>query len=285
VTHRPEHDPRDQAVEHWLRHHQRTLTDALDDVLDTEAGLREALLQSRHDTAADGLDTVLNVEAGLDAILPTPREPTPTSHPATHETTQDHTTTEELLQSLSPSDRMILRNHPDVAAASRALDLDLDRELDHVRVGDLDLDRDLVRDRDRYLARDRALVGDLDLARALARALDLVRDLDRALVGTIIDIRTNQVRRAIGLVLRREPPALDRNSVHAYLDDFTTADLRTAELTGVSLVGVRWSEYGTQWPPSVDVGVLKAHSEETPPGSGTWVVRSGTATVRGLTGM
>ncbi|PAZ10504.1 hypothetical protein CLM62_40900 [Streptomyces sp. SA15] len=61
----PDHDPRDQAVEHWLRHHQSTLADALDDVLDTEAGLREILFPSRHDSSLDGLDAILDVEAGL----------------------------------------------------------------------------------------------------------------------------------------------------------------------------------------------------------------------------
>uniref|UniRef100_UPI003F497322 hypothetical protein n=1 Tax=Streptomyces chartreusis TaxID=1969 RepID=UPI003F497322 len=352
MTRRPDHDH--QAVEHWLHHHQRTLTDALDDVIDAEAGLREVLLQSRHDTATDGLNTVLDVEAGLDAILPTPLQSAPISQPATHETTQDDTATEELLQSLSPSARMVLRNHPAIAAASR----DLARELARARDGDpFARARDLIRDLERHIvhdlewslpAADRAFARGGDLHRDVARAGDLARELERLhgrdpdrarvraliedlerhlevlalawardrnraaldrtvdrvrdlarvtdlvyvraedIAEDIIDIRTNQVRRAIGKVLRREPPALDRNLVRAFLNDFTAADLRTADLADVGLVGVRWSEQGTQWPPSVDVENLKSRSQETPPGSGIWVVRSGTAgptTVRGRSGL
>ncbi|WP_143659241.1 hypothetical protein [Streptomyces sp. SA15] len=183
-------------------------------------------------------------------------------------------------------------------ARDLGLDSDLTRDLDRARARARDLG--LTRDLDLDLAR----AGDLEFARALDLALDLARSVDRDLGGVldralnlsgaptldraldlanaIIDVRTNHVCRVIGLVLHREPPVLDRNSVHALLDDFTEADLSTAELTAVGLVGVRWSEHGTQWPPSVDVGDFKAQSEETPLGSGIWVVRSGTTTVRGL---
>ncbi|MGW0828674.1 hypothetical protein [Streptomyces sp. NPDC002845] len=43
-----------------------------------------------------------------------------------------------------------------------------------------------------------------------------------------------------------------------------------------------WSQYTTQWPPTVDIDDLKTHSKETPSGSGIWVVRAGTATIRDL---
>ncbi|MGW7789499.1 hypothetical protein [Streptomyces tricolor] len=362
------HNHRDQAVDHWLAQHQSALIDALDDVLDTEAGLREILIHSRHDTAVDGLDTVLDTEAGLAAILP----PTPqlADTPKPHETPRAHTDGQELLQAFGPADRMTLRNHPAVKEASQALargrtlnltpelavararDLahDLVRTLAHdvARARDLtrahnfipdltrahDLVRDLTRALDRTenlgladtlnltrelprtlalaLARARALdrVAGLPhnrtrtVARALARArnrahdlahtLNLVRDLEhaldpdrvldltRALDRTVIDVRTAEVRRAIGLALRREPPELDEDSLHSFLDDFTTADLSDADLSGMDLSGIHWSEHGTQWPPTLDVEDLKAHSDEAPPGSGTWIIRSGTATTRDL---
>ncbi|MCH0573457.1 hypothetical protein I3F60_30220 [Streptomyces sp. MUM 136J] len=69
-------DDHDQAAHHWLTRHQHALIHALDDLLDTEGGLREILLHSRHDTATDNLDTVLDTEAGLAAILPAPPNPT-----------------------------------------------------------------------------------------------------------------------------------------------------------------------------------------------------------------
>ncbi|KOV93758.1 hypothetical protein [Streptomyces sp. NRRL B-3648] len=361
------HDDRDQAVDHWLNQHQHTLIDALDDVLDTEAGLREILIHSHHDSAVDGLDTVLDTEAGLTAILPP--TPQPTDPPTPHGIPHAHTSGQELLHTLGPADRMSLRNHPDVKQASRARaralnlaararvldpDLELERDLDfardlahdlnrdlgraiahdlnracarnrgldrylaferlseltaalngaiararildpaldrareltaaldharaHVRHFDLDLDLDLALDRARELTAALDLVRNFDLARDLTPSRDLARDLDRI----VIDVRTAEVRRAIGLALRREPPELDEDSLHTLLDDFTTADLSNAVLTSRDLSGVHWSEHGTQWPPTLDVEKLKARSDETPPRSGTWIVRSGTSTIRNL---
>ncbi|MEH0447716.1 MULTISPECIES: hypothetical protein [unclassified Streptomyces] len=66
------------------------------------------------------------------------------------------------------------------------------------------------------------------------------------------------------------------------MDDFTATDLSNADLTGIDLGGVYWSEHTTRWPPAINVEDLKARSKETPSGSGTWIVRSGTATIRDL---
>ncbi|MFJ6087964.1 hypothetical protein ACIQI8_42010 [Streptomyces sp. NPDC092369] len=317
----------DQAVTNRIERHQQALESALDGVLDIEAGLREILIHSRHDSAVDRLGTLLGTEAGLAAILP----PAASRLPAPD--TGDPASAEEIPLALSPAGRMTLRNNPDVKAASLALtraltrdlnlDLSLDLALDLARALDraLDLHRDLnlartiARDLGRDLDRALALAGDLDLglhvgrdldhalnqalnhARTLSRALnhdhglDLARDLDRALTLTltpardlnrdvVLQIRAREVCRAIGWVLRREPPVLDTDSVHTLLDDFTNADLRTADLTGIDLSGVHWSEHTTQWPPAVDIEDLKSHSAETPPGSGTWIIRSGTATIR-----
>ncbi|WP_327188289.1 hypothetical protein [Streptomyces sp. NBC_01334] len=344
------HDHYDQAVSDRLARHQHTLANSLDDVLDIEAGLREVLIHSRHDTTVDNLDTVLDTEAGLAAILPTTPQP---ATPATPATTHDPVDAEELLSAVSPADRMTLRNDPHVKTVSRKLApghslghtrnhrtlrrslsraltralslaqdlsrisarrsvfnpvrarhltrtldraiavsldlaLDLALDLDHVLLSGLDRHR--VRDLHRIMAgalnldhvldRDHAL--DLDRARARARdlALALSFDFDFA-PAAIIDIRTKEVCRAIGLVLRQQPPVLDTASVRTVLDDFTKDDLRTADLTDIDLSGVRWSRH-TQWPPTMNVDNLKARSDETPSGSGTWIVRSGTATIRNL---
>ncbi|MEV6976912.1 hypothetical protein [Kitasatospora sp. NPDC093806] len=61
------------------------------------------------------------------------------------------------------------------------------------------------------------------------------------------------------------------------LDDFTDADLTDIDLTGVDLTGVHWTPDGTRWPSTVDIEQLRAESVETPPGSGVFVVRPGTA--------
>jgi hypothetical protein len=51
--------------EQHLADSYKALLDDLDAVVDTEAGLRDALLQPDHDAAIDGLDDVLDVDAGL----------------------------------------------------------------------------------------------------------------------------------------------------------------------------------------------------------------------------
>lgn len=56
------------------------------------------------------------------------------------------------------------------------------------------------------------------------------------------------------------------------LDDFSHADLSEIDLTTVDLVGIRWSERNTRWPPGTDIERLRSASEETEPGSGVFVI-------------
>jgi hypothetical protein len=352
VTHRPEPEFHDQTVDRLLNRYERDLANRLDNILDVEAGLREALLQGCHDVALDDLNGILDVEAGLRTVLP-PLQGSSQSPPRS--TKEGHA--DRFSWPVRASDRLALRTNAHVAKAylaltrdvavaqdhltrdhARDLDLDLVRalahDLDHAfsRSKDTECDRDgdFVRGLERASALNRALTldlergtdrnhphtiaRDLDRVRAMLRVLDRVRvrgrsqgpslgllldrahsrtrDLElalervgsheRVLTSTIVAIRVNEVSRAIGMVLDQEAPALDRDSVHAFINDFTMADLRAVDLDGVNLAGVRWSETGTQWPPAVDVQELKSRSEETPPHSGIWVVQSGTATVRGL---
>jgi hypothetical protein len=147
----------------------------------------------------------------------------------------------------------------------RALDIDRDidrarRDLAHAfnlaraRANARDIDHALAsasRDIDHALAsasRDidhdfyRVLVG--VLVRARARALDI----DHALVSASCDLDLDLVR-DLALDLARD---LDRTTrlvadfYHA-LNDFTGADLRSVDLAGISLDGLRWST-ATQWP-------------------------------------
>jgi len=333
-----------RTAHHWLTQHSR----ALSHVLDTEAGLREILLRSHHDTATDALDTVLHTEAGLASILLGPA-----TAPPNHIDTTD---TVSPLLALSPADRMVLRHHPDVRKASRALatvhrsvhrrtrafnslllasvreatvdlaralvlDLDLSRTHIHACAFDLDqyvheiarlpeaLDRDfeLALDDAHCLARrltsdltslldvrahllplDRAFRRARDLVYALGLGWDLVHapdveyDIIRTTCRILIAIRVAELRRAIGQTLNQPPPMLDEPTLLALLNNFTTADLTTADLTGIDLSGVHWSEHTTRWPPDIDSDDLKTRSHETHPGSGIWIVHSGTATIRDL---
>ncbi|MEU4180407.1 hypothetical protein [Streptomyces sp. NPDC026589] len=377
MTRHPAHDPDGQEPHQRLDRVQAALTRALDGVLDIEAGLREILILSHHDTAVDGLDGVLDAEAGLAAILPPAAAASPSRGP------HDGMRTEALLRTIGPEDRMVLRNESEVRTVSQALartrrvalalednppydtylartlaldlaraitdDLAHDlvlarglaRDLSITAAGDLDLSRatavvaclgeacglgsradclvartsagdltsaldlahlraaGLVRALDRHrgisLTFRLNVAGDLDLALDIAhgRAIDLVRLLSfepgtdrspahRELVAQVVGIHTAEMCRTIGRVLGRKPPTLDGDSLHALLDDFVTADLRGADLAGIDLTGVHWSELGTRWPAGLDVQALKARSEETFPGSGIWVVRSGTATLHDL---
>ncbi|MGW0649415.1 hypothetical protein ACWD4T_11470 [Streptomyces umbrinus] len=346
----------------WLDGQQSLLLDELGDVLDVEAGLREVLLQSSHDTMVNRLDAVLDVEAGLAAVLPGtgPTEQWP--EPAV--SLPQAPTMEQLLSRVSPRVRIALRVHPDVVAGCEALETletaapgwrDIQpyvrllddalsgREADYEAArhfsGKLDraaerlchvleevkgflrhgfvesLDEVLleIRHISRKLADASALAGELasrrgadggsgirraqarraareaaeHLSEAVNRARRLVDDL-----GDLVQRGDWAVRHLsaegpehMRKVLARRSglqnfPTLEFAEVRTFLDDFTAADLRTAVLADIDLAGVRWSTATTRWPEAMDVEDLKARSEEIPPGSGIFTVRSGTATIR-----
>ena len=164
---------------------------------------------------------------------------------------------------------------PTARAHARVLALALARDLDPTARG---LARDLARGLARGLARDlardptaRGLARDLAFARDLA--LDRARDLDRArYLALLLD---EPASRALGI---QHMDGLGTALLDGALDDFTRADLSAADLVGVDLDGVRWSLWGTRWPPATDVERLKNQSRETRPGSGVFVVSGGTST-------
>jgi hypothetical protein len=142
-----------------------------------------------------------------------------------------------------------------------ALALDLARALDRARALDLALDRahNLIRAHDHALIR--ALIRALDRAhnRALTRALDRAYNLAHALAR--LD-RSHNLDRARNLAhaLARDLAAIRTHArdlaqmtrvvadLHHVLSDFTGVDLRSVDLAGIPLEGLRWS-METQWPP------------------------------------
>jgi hypothetical protein len=165
-----------------------------------------------------------------------------------------------------------------------ARDLD-DLDLAHVLAPDLDLDSDR--------ARTLALIGDLDEALDIARSRARRRNPDYGpgtyIEGALVDVldRTFSVgldlARELAWVLAQEFDLQDTEGLVSallagVLDDFSQADLSGIDLTAVDLVGIRWSERNTRWPPGTDIERLRSASEETEPGSGIFVItrRGGT---------
>ena len=181
------------------------------------------------------------------------------------------------------------------SALDSALDRDLDRALDRARARARDLARalDSALDRARDRALDRAGARARDLARALDSALDRALDsaldrararhLDRAL-DSALDRALDRALDLARILARELVPVLGRQFglqnieelasafLAGALDDFSRADLSGIDLTSVDLLGVRWSEWDTRWPPGTDIERLRSASEETEPGSGVFVI-------------
>jgi hypothetical protein len=123
--------------------------------------------------------------------------------------------------------------------------LALNRDLDEARKRI----RNVAEARAMILNIDRSISQTLDLAFLRARALDRVCAQD--LAGRL-DISTTE--------------GLADALLDGAMDDFTSADLRYANLAGADLTGVRWSLSGTSWPPEINVKALLARSEQVKPG-------------------
>ena len=276
-------------------------------LLHTVRAADRIVLRSRLDirTASHGLERALHLSSKLDTSRGTSRFPDSDVHPLV---VKHARRLARELAILLCRDLTAAAGHagcPDLARTlARALThaLGLTRGLGHglIRMEaealaqDIDNADSLCRVLERGNPRDpsqaRARARAHDLWRLLKHILDLLgkphdppfaRELgDTRLV--IVDIRVKEVCRMIGLAMECAPPVFDLKSLHMFLDDFTRADLRDAVLTGIDLGGIHWSQYATRWPPTVDVDGLKTHSQQAPPGSGIWIVRSGTATVHDL---
>ncbi|MCX4639541.1 hypothetical protein OG775_31255 [Streptomyces platensis] len=158
------------------------------------------------------------------------------------------------------------------------------------------VDQFIARAREREAARRnkriraaRARMHDSAFDEAVESARRLANELRRAVLYMNGDVQhvasqcVQRVRWTLARELGRSSfPAITLEELREFLDNFTTADLRSATLEGVNLGGVRWSALHTRWPDAVDVEDLKARSDEAPPGSGVYVIRSGTVTIRDL---
>jgi hypothetical protein len=210
-------------VDTWLRHGLDQLTDSVNDLLDLDAGLRDAELSDRARSLDASLDTILDVDAGLRAILPDRPQPAAQHHDTNPQTAPSTDVTALRRYGLDLArrparERLELRSQLPVTElrlvqllAKAYTNLD---SLVRGLVRDRDLDLDLIDGLYRARARARGLVRDLDLAHGLARNLDVVRaldfDLDRALVLARGLARNLDVVRDLA---RDRAPGLDRDLV------------------------------------------------------------------------
>lgn len=194
----------------WLARAEQELLDALDDVLDLDAGLADATLPAHDDALVTALDDVLDLEEGLRGILPEPEpEPEPAASPQPAPALGPAPLTDYARDfvRLAAHSRLLARvwfplaglralhQAAETAAECRALAHDFEHDPD-VRVisGALQGSRDFVLDlapaRARALDRTLALIHALDHPRAgdlvrnhalvLVRVLDHIYTLDQA---------------------------------------------------------------------------------------------------------
>lgn len=255
-------------------------------VLDIEAGLR-AIVPIGPDPTPYQPESTTALYAGAGSPLAA-RDRYETDRKQVPPDPMSLTDLEELVRAVAsrrPGTRLAMRNHPVFALArdlardcafTRGLglylaayldrdlalhldcDLTVDRDLalgrDHTRAVDLVCALNRARDQIRTIGSNRALyrvlyrVLDLDHT----RAVDLVRALDRACARDLDLTRARDLEH-IGDLVRALHRDLDRTSrlltdLYHALNDFTGADLRTVNLAGIPLDGMRWSS-ATQWPP------------------------------------
>jgi hypothetical protein len=145
------------------------------------------------------------------------------------------------------------------------IDLDLADSLSRVRgsarhlVSTLDFPttrpHDLVRGIDYALTVVRELALALDLAlvtvytSARVRILDVARDLDDDLAWAITCVvREVFSEKPGGIACQADVADTCLTDLRKIRDDFTNVDLRTVNLAGIRLGGIRWSRTTTRWP-------------------------------------
>ncbi|HEY3870337.1 MAG TPA: hypothetical protein VGM10_18365 [Actinocrinis sp.] len=97
--------------------------------------------------------------------------------------------------------------------------------------------------------------------RTLADDLAQVNLVAFTRLRALADVTVQPAARALGLDPQRSR-GLGEVLLKGSLDDFTTADLSSADLRAVDLHGTYWSTWGTQWPSEFDVERLKSVSRE-----------------------
>lgn len=170
---------------------------------------------------------------------------------------------------------------------SNAFDRARDIARGHVRAfdyagHDLTLTHDIARALD-WAFRGGAHLHDIDLINHVYRGVDLLLHITRGRAHAHDLARAYDIARDVAhqtaLVVGRtlgvqQVEGLAAALLEGALDDFTHADLAHADLTGRDLTGVRWSYWGTWWPPGTDVDQLRARSREVAHGTGVYVIAS-----------
>ncbi|EIV96337.1 hypothetical protein [Frankia sp. QA3] len=186
---RPEDDPQAWITDDpqaWIAASQTALIRELSQVLDLDAGLRDALLPGRHAAVIDDLHSALDVGAGLAAIVPATEPASPlrtraATTPSTDRPGGPETATARHLRALSPPERLALRGHPAIVGLVLVLRLDIVVNLAGGLMRTPGRDLALALGRNLTLARDLAREFDLDLGWDLAFDLDASYDRIRGL--------------------------------------------------------------------------------------------------------
>jgi hypothetical protein len=252
----------DPGIRMALRRHPVILAVILSDLLVQALGIAETACSSRpclpsEDTGGCGLDDAIDRARYLgDAVdrihysIPRPREPHVTETRAQRDNlSRASSRVLELTAALTARFNQVRSPVPGRGELSQALD----RALEHARDRAEILGHDLRRDLDHHSGRDHTQV--------FGRALDPARMIAHLTAVTVGDVL------GVG-----QPEGLAVALLDGMLDDFTQADLSRADLGGLILAGVRWSESGTVWPSGTDVDALRARSREVTPGTGIYVI-------------
>ncbi|MFB6642940.1 hypothetical protein ACFCYF_37605 [Streptomyces chartreusis] len=284
------------VFEQWWAQANTQFDTGLAGLLDLGTGVSEIWLERDQVQLGCGLDGVLDLSGGLAAILAgsvdaprfLPAEATPAQlgqdQSPWHEAVSVET---RLAVRTSPLAPALHLSHAAVRSLERAQDLaqrsgGTSHRFDANRMMALNCTRSLLVDCDAEALPAQAALCAHDLlcvleyveehgrthyALALEGALARAQDLLQALTVEVVDL--------LGLSNSLAP---DCETLLSLLDDFIGADLRQADLAGVRLDGLWWSETSTSWPPHVNIELLKLDSVETAQGSGIYVI-----TQRGMT--
>lgn len=286
MTTPPSAESPDTGLDRRLDDGMNALTEALEDILDVDAGLRDTQLFARQRPLEDGLDTVMDVDAGLGAIVPQ-IQPDPlradSDVPAgTLMAFAARFANHSLQERLELRSQIPVGNLRDVRTIAEVLDLALllgqglavdsgaSRESALARA--IAIAREIPRTRARARNAANELVRAIGLGRASDRYLlnvlvsALARDLDNALALALDVTRKRDLTRDIHVLAREFAQTItgyqgrvnDLTSVRDLIDaiavldaaatDFTAADLTQVDLGRIDLQGVRWSSSTTTWP-------------------------------------
>jgi hypothetical protein len=294
-------------VDRWLLEHRDAMIAALDEVIDVEAGLQDVLLSTRFTSLVDNLDEVIDVEAGLAAIVPVP-EPILAPAPNTEGSDLD-----SVLRAISPVEKLALREaySPLVGGtvlsvagavddivevvASMTSNLGIVRrakphsemarhELHEAGHAVWGLSR-LLADCATTVSHEKSIYARVEW-RLRSEAGDLhdrLGELEDLLMyweglsynSTSWGLAVLDCRAATKALVRDARRFTHRlRALHRFLNDFVGADLSTAPLEGMHLVGVQWS-ISTLWPSQswrdriekssieIEDGIFEVHGDES----------------------